>query len=74
MTPSAFRTLRTSHGSQRAIAKELGIGFRTIQRLEDGTYGDPIPAKYANMIVGLGALKSLASQTVGQFRAATKGN
>ena len=53
MTPSTFRTLRTNHGSQRAVAKHLGIGFRTLQRLEDGTYGDPLPEKYAFMILGM---------------------
>jgi len=58
MTPAEFAEQRKRHGSQRAVAKMLGIGFRTLQRLEDGTTGDPIPAKYALMIGGLAALRT----------------
>lgn len=57
MTPAEFTAARQSHGSQRAVAKLLGIGFRTLQRIEDGTMDDPIPAKYAMMIAGLTASK-----------------
>lgn len=53
MTPAEFTEQRKRHGSQRAVAKMLGIGFRTLQRLEDGTTGDPVPAKYALMLKGL---------------------
>jgi hypothetical protein len=53
MTPSEFTDQRKRHGSQRAVALTLGIGFRTLQRIEDSTMGDPIPAKYAHMIKGL---------------------
>lgn len=55
MAPTEFATLRQSHGSQRTVAARLGIGFRTLQRVEDGTMGDPIPAKYEHMIRGLSA-------------------
>ncbi len=55
MTPNEFTALRQSHGSQRKVAVSLGIGFRTLQRVEDGTMGNPIPAKYAHMIRGLGS-------------------
>jgi len=55
MTPTKFSDQRKRHGSQRLVAKKLGIGFRTLQRIEDGTMGDPIPAKYEHMIVGLDA-------------------
>lgn len=53
MTPTAFATLRKSHGSQRAVALRLGIGFRSLQRIEKGVYGDPIPIKFANMLNGI---------------------
>lgn len=53
MTPNEFTALRQSHGSQRKVAARLGIGFRTLQRVEDGTMGDPIPEKYAMMLRGL---------------------
>jgi hypothetical protein len=36
------------------VAATLGIGFRTLQRVEDGTTGDRVPAKYAHMVKGLG--------------------
>jgi hypothetical protein len=55
VTPSEFTEQRKRRGSQRAVAARLGIGFRTLQRVEDGTMGDPIPAKYAHMIKGLDA-------------------
>lgn len=58
MTPAEFTEQRKAHGSQRAVAALLGIGFRTLQRIEDGTMGDPIPAKYAMMIAGLSASKA----------------
>jgi hypothetical protein len=57
MTPTEFTEQRKRHGSQRAVAVLLGIGFRTLQRIEDGTMDDPIPAKYAMMIAGLSASK-----------------
>lgn len=53
MTPSEYKSHRLALGSQRASAKRLGIGFRTLQRIEDGTNGDPIPLKFENMILGL---------------------
>lgn len=53
MTPFGFHSIRKAHGSQRAVAKRLGIGFRTLQRIEAGQYDDPIPEKYAHMIRGL---------------------
>lgn len=53
MTPQQFAYARDNIGSQRAVAKLLGIGFRTLQRIESGEYGDPIPVKYENMIRGL---------------------
>lgn len=34
MTPDQFIAIRKRHGSQRAVAEKLGIGFRTIQRAE----------------------------------------
>jgi hypothetical protein len=53
MTPTEFTAARQRHGSQRAVAVLIGIGFRTLQRVEDGTMGDPIPVKYERMIAGL---------------------
>lgn len=53
MTPATFRYHRERHGSQRAVAKELGIAFGTLQRVESGQYGDPVPLKYQRMIAGL---------------------
>ena len=53
MTPATFAAIRRDHGSQRAVAKRLGIGFRTLQRIEAGTMGNPIPDKYAHMIRGI---------------------
>ncbi len=53
MTPFVFHSFRRAHGSQRAVAKKLGIGFRTIQRLEGGKLGDPVPDKYRRLILSL---------------------
>lgn len=53
MTPRDFTLARQPLGSQRAVAKLLGIGFRTLQRVESGEYGDPVPVKYQRMIAGL---------------------
>lgn len=53
MTPLAFRLMREYFGSQRAVAKKLGIGFRTVQRIECGKLGDPIPDKYRRLILSL---------------------
>ncbi len=53
MSPLGFKTIRQAHGSQRAVSKLLGIGFRTLQRCEDGTNGDPVPLKFQNMLRGL---------------------
>jgi hypothetical protein len=53
LTTTDFTSERKRHGSQRGVAKLLGIGFRTLQRIEGGTMGDPIPDKYAHMIKGL---------------------
>jgi transcriptional regulator with XRE-family HTH domain len=53
MTPQEFSYARFACGSQRAVAKLLGIGFRTLQRVESGEMGDPIPLKYERMVQGL---------------------
>ncbi len=53
MTPTEFKTLRSTQGAQRPTAKRLGIGFRTLQRLEAGTYGNPIPVKYELAMLAL---------------------
>lgn len=53
MTPTEYKTLRKALGSQRASSKRLGIGFRSLQRVEAGEYGDPIPVKFENMLNGL---------------------
>jgi hypothetical protein len=59
MTPAEFKALRqrlsghaTANMAQRPAARLLGIGFRTLQRIELGEYGDPIPIKYALLIRG----------------------
>jgi len=52
VTPATFTTLRQAIGPQRHAARILGIGFRTLQRLEAGELGDPLPLKYANLIRG----------------------
>jgi transcriptional regulator with XRE-family HTH domain len=52
MAPRGFHAIRQAHGSQRKVAARMGIGFRTLQRIESGEMGDPIPEKYANMIRG----------------------
>lgn len=53
MTPFVFHSFRRPYGSQRTVAKKLGIGFRTLQRIESGQYGDPIPEKYRRLILSL---------------------
>jgi hypothetical protein len=55
VTRAEFIDQRKRHGSQRAVAVLLGVGFRTLQRVEDGTMGEPIPVKYEHMIKGLGS-------------------
>lgn len=52
MTPIEYATLRKSHGSQRAMGPRLGIHWRTIQCVEAGEFGDPIPKKYELAIRG----------------------
>lgn len=54
MTPSLFHFLRRTAGSQRAVATRMGIGFRTLQRIEAGTLGDPVPVKYQRLIRAIG--------------------
>jgi len=42
MTPARFKSIRHGTGlSQRAMARYLGIGFRTLQRYESGEYDIP---------------------------------
>jgi transcriptional regulator with XRE-family HTH domain len=42
MTPAHFKSIRRELGlSQRAAARFLGIGFRTLQRYESGEYVVP---------------------------------
>ena len=53
MTPLTFHSHRRAHGSQRKVAAQLGIGFRTLQRIEGGKLGDPIPNKYERLILSL---------------------
>ncbi len=53
MTPTVFTAIRKTYGSQRAVASRMGIGYRTLQRCEDGTNGDPVPLKFQNMLRGL---------------------
>jgi hypothetical protein len=53
MTAKQFRDARYVIGSQRVVAIALGINFTTLQHVESGRFGDPIPEKYANMIRGL---------------------
>jgi len=53
LTPLAFTTLRKAFGSQRSVSARLGIGYRTIQRVEMGQRGDPIPNKYERLILSL---------------------
>lgn len=56
MTRHDFANLRRSHGSQRAVAQRIGVGFRTLQRLESGTIANDegnVPDKYKHMILGL---------------------
>lgn len=51
MTPTEYRTLRASHGSQRVVAARMGLGFRTVQRLEKSSAD--IPQKYVTLIMDL---------------------
>lgn len=53
MTPIYFKHIRWQHGSQRSVAKRLGIGFRTLQRIEGGKLGDPVPLKYQTLLLSL---------------------
>ncbi len=53
MTPTESALLRKSHGSQRAMGPRLGIHWRTIQDVEKGRFGDPIPRKYELGLLGL---------------------
>lgn len=46
MTPTEYATLRKTQGSQRGMAPKLGVHWRTLQRLEKGDWGNPIPVKY----------------------------
>lgn len=48
MTPADYRDARkaTLGLSQRKVAPLLGIHWRTIQQIEKGDYGDPVPLKY----------------------------
>ena len=52
MSPADFAALRKSHGSQRAMGPRLGISWRTIQQIEKGGYGDPVPLKYELLLKG----------------------
>lgn len=55
VSPAEYATLRKSHGSQRAMGPELGIHWRTIQKIEKGEFGDPVPTKYALALIGYAA-------------------
>jgi hypothetical protein len=44
--PRDYAALRKLHGSQRAMEARLGISWRTIQEIEAGNFGDPVPLKY----------------------------
>lgn len=57
MTPSDFATLRKTHGSQRVMGPRLGVHWRTIQKIESGEFGDPVPVKYELMLRGWIAAK-----------------
>ncbi len=46
MSPHEYALLRKSHGSQRAMGPRLGIHWRTIQKIEGGEFGNPVPLKY----------------------------
>lgn len=52
MTPSEYALLRKFHGSQRAMGPRLGIDWRTVQRIEAGEMGDPVPLKYELALLG----------------------
>lgn len=51
LTPAQYATLRRSIGPQRKV--DLGIHWRTIQGIEKGEYGNPIPRKYELGLLGL---------------------
>lgn len=53
MTRTAFAELRKEMGSQRKVAALLGVGIRTVQRIENGSLGDDVPTKYRRLILGL---------------------
>lgn len=54
MTPEQFYLVRKLAGmSQTKTAETLGIARRVVQRIEAGTYGDPIPEKYRRLILTL---------------------
>lgn len=54
MTPDqAVRVRKLAGLAQPNAAVQLGIGLRTLQRIEAGTYGDPIPEKYRRLILTL---------------------
>lgn len=50
MTPFRFRRIRRSIGTQRPVAAAMGVNVRTLQRIETGAMGNPIPEKYADAI------------------------
>lgn len=60
MSPDQFKSERGFHGSQRKVAARLGVGFRTLQRIEAGSMGDPVPVKYENMLRGLSRQEGIA--------------
>jgi DNA-binding transcriptional regulator YiaG len=47
MTPTEYRTLRESVGSQKKVASALGVDYRTIQRREYGEIKIPREAEMA---------------------------
>ena len=47
MTPSEYRTLRESVGSQQKVAAALGVDYRTIQRREYSQIKIPREAEIA---------------------------
>ena len=54
MTPEQFYLVRKLAGmSQTKTAETLGIARRVVQRIEAGTYGDPIPEKYRRLVLTL---------------------
>lgn len=55
MSPAEYAALRKPHGSQRAMGPRLGIHWRTIQKIEKGDFGDPVPLKYELALKGYAA-------------------